>query len=120
MAPEVYNATNETKYGEPADVYSFGVLLWCLVAAEKYPYTDYYVTAEHAAKKAALNELRPKKLKRLKPGQEIMELIESCWAHDPDSRPKMVEIIEKLNYISKYVESCDYKSRKSKKFWFRK
>ena len=63
------------------------------------------------ARKAALNELRLNKLKRLKPGPEIMDPIEKCWVHDPESRPKMVDVLVTLNRIFQHVESYDYKPR---------
>lgn len=102
MAPEVYNAGEP--YGLSADVFSFSILLWCLLAGQSYPYTSVHLNAEQSVRLVAAGRLRPRKLARLNEYPEISDLLENCWAQDPAMRPEMQDVLEKLLEIRDDVE----------------
>lgn len=91
MAPEVIRS--ET-YGERADVYSFGMVLFSVVCSTPYPYEDNYLTAVQAAMGVANNGLRPK----IKGGVDecVVEIITKCWTDAPAQRPRMSEVVQLL------------------------
>jgi len=91
MAPEVIRHEN---YSSPADVYSYGVLLWQLLTRES-PFAD--KSTFDAAATVAMERGRPPFPDNTPPS--IRELIESCWAHDPDERPKFETIVTSLSKI---------------------
>ncbi|KAF1788760.1 Protein kinase, ATP binding site [Phytophthora cactorum] len=80
MAPEVIR---HEPYSSKADVYSFGIVLWELLARDQ-PFrglTPIQANASSAARQTP---------------QKIGELIEHCWHHDPARRPDFGAILEAL------------------------
>lgn len=72
MAPEVADAR---PYNHKADVYSYGMILWELLAAEK-PFNNlsreqFYEQVVHGGERPHLN--------RKKWPEEIVQLISNCW-----------------------------------------
>lgn len=103
MAPEVVDCVQP--YGPPADVFSFGVLLWCLMAGETYPYEAEYITPEQAAHAVARGDLRPRRLTRLvENAPKIDDLIHLCLAQDPRERPPMRNVLDSLLLIRDDIE----------------
>ena len=80
MAPEV---AREEPYNETVDIYSFGVLLWEMLAAQKA--FDGYSIETHDILVAQVGE-RPD-IPSSWP-EPIQDLIAECWAHDYKSRPQ--------------------------------
>jgi serine/threonine protein kinase len=86
MAPEVVRCL---PYGFSADVYSFGILAWQVVALQT-PFADYdadmhfdrVVTKGRRPNRFALHVL-PKLLERM---------VEDCWSADPSERPTFRQI----------------------------
>jgi serine/threonine protein kinase len=91
MAPEVIRHEN---YSSPADVYSFAIVLWQLLTRE-HPFAD--KSTFEAAATVAMEKGRPPFPDGTPPS--IQELIESCWAHNPEDRPQFDDIIASLNNI---------------------
>lgn len=94
MAPEVLR---HDIYGTPADVYSFGILLYCMITGENYPYFDRYLTPAQAALAVAKKNLRPRLNPRIP--ETIKKIITMCWATDISIRPTMDVIINMLNTV---------------------
>lgn len=95
MAPEVINCVQP--YGTPADVFSFGVLLWCLMSGESYPYEAEFLTPEQVVHAVARGDLRPRRLPRLiDEAPELHDVMQLCWAHDPRERPTMTNVLDSL------------------------
>lgn len=91
MAPEVIRRDS---YGIPADVYSFGMFLFCIICAKQYPFADLYLTPTHAAIGVVKNQLRPKLNSRVP--NTVSQIITMCWATDAASRPTMEIVIAML------------------------
>ncbi|CEG50421.1 tkl protein kinase [Plasmopara halstedii] len=102
MAPEVIR---HEPYSSKADVYSFGIVLWELLARDQ-PFRG--LTPIQAAFAVARQLMRPA-LPRQTP-QKIGELIEHCWHHDPARRPDFGAILEALPLVKKSLKKRDFKN----------
>lgn len=91
MAPEVIRSE---KYDTSADVYSFGVLLYCFVRGIDYPYEENYITAAQAAMAVAKREFRPTVTSTIP--ADLKMIIINCWAAKADARPSMKEVVTRL------------------------
>eukprot|EP01041_Mallomonas_annulata_P003745 gene3745-7433_t len=88
MAPEVIR---HEPYSTPADVFSFGILLWELIAREQ-PYAG--MTPIQAAFGVAKDNLRPVISPTAPPRAKA--LMQRCWHGTPSMRPPFQEIVELL------------------------
>ena len=85
MSPEVYLGE---PYGLPADVYSFSLVLWEIMALEKiFPNND---GQENHVVNVYVKKKRPK-ICRSWP-KKIQALIRDGWSHSPSLRPKMQKV----------------------------
>ncbi|TDL20602.1 kinase-like protein [Rickenella mellea] len=107
MAPEVMKPSDtpavENESGlytsTKSDVYSFGMTVLEMFTAEK-PFAHLHNDA--AVILATIGGRRPNRPTAEKAPQltdEIWEVIESCWAQDPDQRPTM-------DMVGKWLQSC--------------
>lgn len=95
MAPEVFRGEH---YAEPADVYSYAMLLYELLAlvpvCAKQGHEDLLAFAYRAAREDARPPLPP----------EIpapwRTLLESAWHPQPDARPSFAQILERIDSLS--------------------
>ena len=94
MAPEILKSQ---PYGLPSDVYSYGIVLWEILARET-PYKGvnpsvipYHVTS--LGKRPDINSIASSCPKEIK---EIMNL---CWQTEPSARPTFQQIIQMLGKI---------------------
>ncbi|EQC31905.1 TKL protein kinase [Saprolegnia diclina VS20] len=93
MAPEVLCA-NGTKYGLPADIYAFGVLLTELNTCQ-LPYFDQDVQDPIAFVNSVVNgSLRPSLTPDCEPW--LRELADMCLRGDPADRPTAHDIVQRL------------------------
>lgn len=88
MAQEVFYSN---VYGLSADVYSFGILAWEILAL-KVPFEDYDITTHEIC---AYKKKRRPKLKSYW-SRGIKQLLHSCWSHDPSNRPTMADVYRQL------------------------
>ena len=100
-----YEVAVELPYGLPADVYAFGAILYEIWSLRKI--------YEHLSYKAhARDTYRLKKRPEIKHSwpSSVRDLLKSCWAHEPCSRPSFPLIHEKLlsvpEEITKRKLSC--------------
>ncbi|XP_022715867.1 serine/threonine-protein kinase HT1-like [Durio zibethinus] len=88
MAPEMIKRKS---YGKKVDVYSFGLILWEMIAGT-IPYED--MNPIQAAFAVVNKKLRP-----VIPGDcppAMRALIEQCWSSHPDKRPEFWQIVKVL------------------------
>lgn len=94
MAPEVVR--NE-QYNEKVDVYSFGMILWEMIACD-VPFSN--LTDMQAAMNTS-NGMRPAIPPATMP--LLRDLIQDCWAGEPKERPTFVAVLERLAAIKTLV-----------------
>ena len=94
-APE--NLRSGVKYGKPADVHSFGMVMY-EVLARKVPYVteDEYKSRPLAIPHAIIEGKRPS-LFYIRDStdpmvRDLTELMESCWRRNPDDRVSMPHV----------------------------
>ncbi|CAA0831107.1 ACT-like protein tyrosine kinase family protein [Striga hermonthica] len=95
MAPEVIM---HKPYNHKADVFSFGIVLWELLAG-KVPYA--HLTPLQAAVGVVQEGLRPKIPRHTHPS--VVELLERCWQQEPSLRPDFSEITGILQHMAKKI-----------------
>ncbi|PRQ28953.1 putative protein kinase TKL-Pl-4 family [Rosa chinensis] len=88
MAPEMIKRKS---YGRKVDVYSFGLVLWELVAGT-IPYEE--MNPIQAAFAVVNKNLRPVIPKNCPPAMRA--LIEQCWSLQPDKRPEFWQVVKVL------------------------
>ncbi|ETO64112.1 TKL protein kinase [Phytophthora nicotianae P1976] len=102
MAPEVIR---HEPYSSKADVYSFAVVLWELLAKDipfkgQTPMQTAMAVAEHQMRPALPHTTPPK----------IAELIEHCWNQDPTRRPDFSAIVKVLPFVKQTLSKTDFKN----------
>ncbi|OHT10009.1 hypothetical protein TRFO_20922 [Tritrichomonas foetus] len=93
MSPEVADGRS---YGQPTDVYSFGVLLFYMIT-KKVPSFQVKENTE------LIRSLLPPNIP-----QFVLSIIENCWRRDPESRPTFDQIYQIFKHNSfKIFEGVD-------------
>ncbi|CAN8070450.1 unnamed protein product [Agarophyton chilense] len=109
MAPEVIR---HEKYGLSADVYSFGMLMFCVTSGLNYPFMEKYITPAQAASGVARHGLRPSLSSEIP--EVVSHIIKCCWAADPDVRPSMTQVVSMLEKAEGF---CAPKSTSTSTNW---
>ncbi|GJP40408.1 hypothetical protein CLOM_g24678 [Closterium sp. NIES-68] len=104
MAPEAFG-TSSWPVTHKADVYSYGIVLWELVAGE-VPFADY--SPLQAAVAVALNGARPPVPGNCPAG--LRRLMERCWDKAPKERPEFTEVIGALQQMMREEEQREKSS----------
>lgn len=102
-APEVLMSAS---YSQKADVYSFGILSWCIFT-QQTPYTDeensfgslhllFYLTCL-AIIKYVCDGNRPPIPEAEEPTNNLYKLLQQCWAQKPEDRPDFLTIVDNLS-----------------------
>jgi serine/threonine protein kinase len=105
MSPEVEFGMG---YGLPADVYSFGILLWEIIALQK-PFSKIKSAAEFT-KVVLQNGKRPKLGKNWP--QELNELLTDSWSTYPEERPSMKKAKRVLQTLQGQISSSSERSQR--------
>jgi len=93
-APEVFLGQ---QYSEKADVYSFGIIMWELLALEQ-PFQD--MGGFQVAMRVSQDDLRPPIPEKHDAPEDYISLMTACWSRSPDDRPAFSDIIVRLRLIS--------------------
>lgn len=102
MAPEVIRSD---RYNQSADVFSFAVLVQCLLSQSDYPYHDAFITPAQAALGVAKHGLRPNLSKSVPIG--LQQIVRMSWAPDASSRPSMDVVVAMLTNERKRLSQGD-------------
>eukprot|EP01094_Clydonella_sp_ATCC50884_P016900 TRINITY_DN2859_c0_g1_i4.p1 TRINITY_DN2859_c0_g1~~TRINITY_DN2859_c0_g1_i4.p1 ORF type:complete len:477 (+),score=136.79 TRINITY_DN2859_c0_g1_i4:77-1507(+) len=94
-APEVLQ---RNRYTQKADVYSFGLVLWQIFTRKE----PYYGLPIYEMMNKIINEGHRPDISLVEQ-EELAQLIEECWAQDPDARPDMPEVLERLLDVRRRV-----------------
>ncbi|CAH2065116.1 unnamed protein product [Thlaspi arvense] len=97
MAPEVLR---RRPHGRKTDVYSFGLILWEMVAGA-VPYED--MTPVQAAFAVMHKNIRPVIPKGCP--EAMKDLIEQCWSLQSDKRPEFWQIVKVLEQFEKSLRN---------------
>jgi serine/threonine protein kinase len=105
LAPECFEIDN--CYRRASDVFSFGVILFELLAGRTSAPAD--LTRAQMRFRVAVREARPAIPEFVSPGAR--RLIRACWATNPDDRPSFDEIVEWLE-VMEFKLTADVDSAK--------
>ncbi|KAH8315999.1 hypothetical protein KR074_004636, partial [Drosophila pseudoananassae] len=105
MAPEVYQ---EKQYTETCDVFSFGIVLWEIMA-RKLPYSHLPNPSCFAVLDAVKAGIRPPiEAVRADCWEGIKHLIQRCWHPDPVMRPSMKKVEQYMGMLGASVNYKDF------------
>ena len=96
MAPEVFKSV---PYSEKCDTFSFGVTVW-EIFSRKRPFAN-VGNNPYAIMWAVSDGKRPPLFQNCPPALE--ELLERCWHQEPDQRPSMRAVEERLEQMARLV-----------------
>jgi len=102
LAPEVLK--NE-KYTEKADVYSFGVILWEMVAMQQFFEAEKFMAQ---LEKKVISGLRPDIPVCHPP--EVADIIRECWQDSAEGRPSFHVIVSRIEVLMNryFPDDADY------------
>ena len=107
MAPEVLRLE---PFNEKCDVYSLGILLWCLATKEE-PYEE-FEEFEPFFRAVCYDDVRPPIPSSILP--RLSDLIADCWQPDAKKRPTCGGIVQTLYHIMVEVA---VKDKDGRLFW---
>lgn len=85
MAPEILE---NLQFNEKCDVYSFGIILWCLLTREE-PFKEFN-DFERFRMAVCRHNVRPEIPNNCEPSLRL--LIDRCWDRNPEVRPSFAQV----------------------------
>ncbi|XP_038562821.1 receptor-interacting serine/threonine-protein kinase 3-like [Micropterus salmoides] len=92
MPPEAFEASY--KPTRAFDIYSYGILLWCIVTGkEPYPMADYSLVALGIPRgdRPPCDKIKQMNVEGLK---QLVDLMQRCWVQNPSERPPFKECLK--------------------------
>lgn len=106
-APEVLM---QTRYSEKADVYSFGCVMWEILARQML-YVD--LNVYELTNRVVHQGYRPPIPERdARFPDPMIELMRQCWRHNPDERPSFREIVPIISNFLQQIQNPVYQDLK--------
>ena len=111
MAPELLDAS-ASRYGQPADVYSFGIILWELWTGE-LPYRELLDRPGGGMALLSQRALDPSTTPSLDvtappPCEGWRTLVSDCLQSDPAARPGFPEVVQTLKaFLAEFREKAE-------------
>ncbi len=104
VAPEVLK--RNSNYDERCDVFSFGIVMYCILANTTKPYgsfTDFDIILKVSTDPSFRPSLEDSAIQRIceEGFRVLIELMQQCWSYDVNSRPSFLEISAKLKSMIK-------------------
>jgi sterile alpha motif and leucine zipper-containing kinase AZK len=99
MAPEVLRGSS---YDKTSDVYSFGVILWELITLKVpweecvHPYQLVHLVVEQGQRPPIPDDCEPTTSVFV----ALCELMQQCWAKEPERRPSFLDALTRLRAMS--------------------
>ncbi|XP_015976047.2 receptor-interacting serine/threonine-protein kinase 3 isoform X2 [Rousettus aegyptiacus] len=109
LPPELLADVN-WKASEASDVYSFGILIWAVLAGREAEIVTHTSLVQEAV---CERQIRPPLTKLPQPGpktpglEKLKELMQHCWSHEPKDRPSFQECRTNTEKILHLVEKND-------------
>ncbi|XP_045047636.1 receptor-interacting serine/threonine-protein kinase 3 isoform X2 [Desmodus rotundus] len=109
LAPELLADVNQ-KASMASDVYSFGMLMWAVLAGREAETVTQLSLVQRAVYE---RKIRPPLTELPQPGPEtpglggLMELMQHCWSHEPKDRPSFQECRQHTEEALCLVQSGD-------------
>jgi serine/threonine-protein kinase OSR1/STK39 len=102
MSPEIVELnTSTTEYSFPSDIWSFGVILYCILS-RKQKEVNFRSDAKKFLIKKNIESLE------YRHSAKFIELIELCLDNDPSKRPTAQELLKKFQSFQENFESLDF------------
>lgn len=108
MAPEVASGK---PYNHKVDIYSFGMILWELVAYQK-PFDG--MNRDQFYERVVHGGFRPEITKKFP--EDLADVIQRCWSTEAEKRPNFDQIIEELEEILKKEKEGKSEKKNSRFF----
>ncbi|KAM6202546.1 receptor-interacting serine/threonine-protein kinase 3 [Rhynchocyon petersi] len=92
LAPELWADVNQ-KASKSSDVYSFGILVWSVLAGREAEFMANLCQPSLVQRAVCENKVRPSLMELPEPGPNTLglkglkELMQHCWSHEPNDRP---------------------------------
>ncbi|KAK8894037.1 hypothetical protein M9Y10_022469 [Tritrichomonas musculus] len=100
MAPELFL---EDHYTNKIDVFAYAIILYEILTQNK-PYYEKENLSQYQIFRDVSQGLRPK-IRQHEISNNFANLIENCWAQDPDLRPSFIKIVKDfLDHVSDYFD----------------
>ncbi|XP_036131256.1 receptor-interacting serine/threonine-protein kinase 3 isoform X1 [Molossus molossus] len=114
LAPELLANVNQ-KPTMASDVYSFGILMWAVLAGREAEIVDQISLVQEAVCK---RQTRPLLTELPQPGPEtpglegLLKLMQTCWHHEPKRRPSFQECRPNTEEALRLVQNGDDAGKK--------
>lgn len=82
-------------WSEKTDVYAFGIILWELLSGHE-PYENENFIDQYDLLMQVRDGLRPSLELISHASEELQHIITDCWADNPDKRPTMMQVLDRL------------------------
>ncbi|CAI2163223.1 967_t:CDS:2 [Funneliformis geosporum] len=94
--PKLFDTSQQYTLNDKSDVYSIGVLLWEISSGRP----PFHVEGKHFDMDLAI-KISQGLREKIKPStpEEYVNIFTECWDNEPDNRPTMKQVVDKLSVI---------------------